>query len=56
MHLKLVAEGIETEAQAAVLRALGCDELQGDLFGKPLPPEQFVRLPGLRSAPACSVA
>lgn len=47
LHMHTVAEGIETEDQAALLRDLGCDELQGYLYAKPLPPEQFVALPGL---------
>jgi diguanylate cyclase (GGDEF)-like protein len=54
LRLQLVAEGIETEAQAAVLRAMGCDELQGYLFARPLPPAAFEELSGLQrtSAPA----
>ena len=38
---KVVAEGVETEVQAAFLTALGCDELQGYLFSRPLPPDEF---------------
>ena len=34
---KLVAEGIETSEQASDLAALGTDELQGYLFGRPRP-------------------
>lgn len=41
MHLKVVAEGVETEEQSHLLRGLQCDELQGFLFSKPMPVEQF---------------
>ncbi|MBK6865303.1 MAG: bifunctional diguanylate cyclase/phosphodiesterase [Ideonella sp.] len=34
--LKVVAEGVENEQQQAILRQLGCDELQGFLFAKPM--------------------
>jgi diguanylate cyclase (GGDEF)-like protein len=36
LGLALVAEGVESEAQVAALRELGCQELQGFLFGRPL--------------------
>ena len=52
LHLHLVAEGIETEAQAEVLRSMGCDELQGYLFSRPVPADLFALLPGLRQGPA----
>jgi EAL domain-containing protein (putative c-di-GMP-specific phosphodiesterase class I) len=54
LNLHLVAEGVETEAQAAVLRSLGCDEFQGYLYARPLPPEAFTQLPGLRRLPAAA--
>ena len=41
LDLHLVAEGIETEAQATLLASLGCHELQGFLYGKALPPREF---------------
>lgn len=40
---RVVAEGVETEAQARFLKARGCDEIQGFLVSKPLPPDAFRR-------------
>jgi diguanylate cyclase (GGDEF)-like protein len=39
LGLKVVAEGVETEAQHEILRSLGCDELQGYLFARPMTPQ-----------------
>lgn len=36
LNLKVIAEGVETEEQAALLRELKCDEIQGFLYSKPL--------------------
>ncbi|KPF45757.1 diguanylate cyclase [beta proteobacterium AAP121] len=36
-NLQLVAEGVETVEQLQALRALGCDEVQGYLLGRPMP-------------------
>jgi diguanylate cyclase (GGDEF)-like protein/PAS domain S-box-containing protein len=44
MGLDTVAEGIETEAQAAVLLAMGCDQGQGYLFGRPMPAHDAIEL------------
>jgi len=41
LKLNTVAEGVETEEQLRQLRLLGCDEMQGYLFGKPVPVEIF---------------
>ena len=47
LKLRVVAEGVETDAQLAFLEAHGCHEYQGYLYSRPLPADEFVRLPGL---------
>lgn len=42
LNLTTVAEGIENEAQAKVVRDLGCDRGQGYLFSKPLVSDDLV--------------
>ena len=41
LHIGVVAEGVETEAQAAFYTAAGCGELQGFLYARPLPVAQL---------------
>ncbi|MBK7950152.1 MAG: EAL domain-containing protein [Deltaproteobacteria bacterium] len=48
LQLDVVAEGVETEAQARFLELRGCDELQGYLYGRPCAPEEFVDWLGAR--------
>jgi EAL domain-containing protein (putative c-di-GMP-specific phosphodiesterase class I) len=44
LHLKVIAEGVETDAQLHFLKRQGCDQVQGFLYGEPVPPEQFAQL------------
>ena len=43
LHVPVVAEGVETEEQYLVLKAMGCDYVQGYYFSRPVPPEEFDR-------------
>jgi diguanylate cyclase (GGDEF)-like protein/PAS domain S-box-containing protein len=44
LGLKVVAEGVDAEEQAEVLLRLGCDEMQGYLYSKPLPADKVAAL------------
>jgi diguanylate cyclase (GGDEF)-like protein len=44
LNLRLVAEGVEKLEQASYLKSLGCDEIQGYLISKPLPPDAISSL------------
>jgi len=44
LHLKVVAEGVDAEDQAKMLRLLRCDEMQGYLFSKPVPFDEMTAL------------
>jgi diguanylate cyclase (GGDEF)-like protein len=43
LDLEVVAEGVETKAQAGRLKDIGCDYVQGYFFAKPVPADEFVR-------------
>ena len=41
LRLGILAEGVETREQARFLKTIGCHDMQGFLFGGPMPVEQF---------------
>ncbi|MCW5658535.1 MAG: EAL domain-containing protein [Burkholderiaceae bacterium] len=55
LGLRVVAEGVETEDQRDRLLALGCDELQGFLFARPMAPDALAQwLRQSQAAPAAA--
>ena len=42
MNIKVVAEGVETDQQYAIVRRLGCDLVQGFFVAKPMPADRFM--------------
>ena len=44
LRVRTTAEGIETQEQLRLVKALGCTEVQGYLFGTPMPVGELLRL------------
>lgn len=44
LELNVIAEGVETADQLALLRAMNCDQVQGYYFSKPLPADELEKL------------
>lgn len=44
MDISVTAEGVETEEQYEFMKQLGCNQIQGYYFAKPMPPEEFEEL------------
>jgi diguanylate cyclase (GGDEF)-like protein/PAS domain S-box-containing protein len=44
LNLRIIAEGVETAEELEFLQAQHCDEAQGYYFGRPVPPQEFVKL------------
>jgi diguanylate cyclase (GGDEF)-like protein len=44
LQLKVVAEGVETERELALLRDMGCDQIQGYHTGRPMSADDFLKL------------
>ena len=55
LKLKVIAQGVETEEQVSLLRALHCDEVQGYLWSPPVPPVDCERLLTRVGVPAAAV-
>ncbi len=43
LGLEVVAEGVETEAQRDIIKEIGCDYMQGYLFGRPMPADEMLK-------------
>lgn len=52
LSLTAIAEGVETREQLEFLNSCGCDSMQGYLFSKPLPPNDFFKLLQQQTTPA----
>lgn len=54
LSLRITAEGVETTEQLQLLRKHRCDQVQGFLLGRPMPPAELatMRIPALAAAPA----
>jgi EAL domain-containing protein (putative c-di-GMP-specific phosphodiesterase class I) len=44
LHMRVIAEGVETEQQRSFLQQNGCDEVQGYLYGRPVTPQEIAAL------------
>lgn len=61
LGMTVTAEGIETAAEARILAALGCDEMQGFHFGRPMPAEdlrevlRWTELPAASGPESCDI-
>ena len=44
LNLPVIAEGVETEEQYLALKELGCDYIQGFIWGRPMPPDEAAKI------------
>jgi EAL domain-containing protein (putative c-di-GMP-specific phosphodiesterase class I) len=56
LHMTTTAEGVETQQEFETVRALGCTQMQGYIFGAPRPASETMRLLLSRADRAASAA
>jgi EAL domain-containing protein (putative c-di-GMP-specific phosphodiesterase class I) len=44
LNLKVISEGVETQEQLDTLKEIGCDYIQGYIWGRPMPPEEAEKI------------
>jgi len=44
LGLEVISEGVESEEQLEILKRIGCDLIQGYIWGRPLPPDEAEKL------------
>ena len=54
--LATTAEGVETDAQLQIVKSLGCTEMQGYLYGPPVPAEKLIGMLPVNRTPASRAA
>ncbi len=55
LQLRVIAEGVETQAQLEYLQKHGCDEIQGYYISRPIPAEALAKLLNEEKALSCSI-
>ncbi|WP_075257732.1 EAL domain-containing protein [Herbaspirillum camelliae] len=56
LGMKVIAEGVETMVQAQLLRDAGCEYVQGYLYSRPLPEDDFLNFAASAHSPADTAA
>lgn len=54
LQMEVVAEGVETQSQLDKLKRLACDQIQGYLLGRPVPPDEFLAVLQAKTKAPCA--